>query len=157
MCLWSENKIVMYDLSITPLRTIPIILHTFAVLYRTRSVTSNTLSWTKASAWQTMIPWHLLLCLFYMRIFVSNVTLSVPCYRMRAHVITFLPVFLWRVTYGDWKLFVSVVNACLKRLFQTLSTPLPVLLEISPPPPLPPKNHLFVRWEKSLVFFFFSV
>ena len=31
-----------------------VILHTFAVLYRTLSVTSNTLSWTKASACQTV-------------------------------------------------------------------------------------------------------
>ena len=34
-----------------------------------------------------------------MRISVSNVTLSVPCYRTRVRVITFLPVFPWRVTY----------------------------------------------------------
>ena len=53
----------------------------------------------RVKPWQTMLPWHLLLCLFYMRISVSNVTLSVPCYRMRARVITFLPVFPWRVTY----------------------------------------------------------
>ena len=52
----------------------------------------------RVKPWQTMIPWHLLLCLFYMCISVWNVTLSVPCYRTRARVITFLPVFLWRVT-----------------------------------------------------------
>ena len=52
----------------------------------------------RVKLWQTMIPWHLLLCLFYMRISVSNVTLSVPCYRTHARVITFLPVFPWRVT-----------------------------------------------------------
>ena len=34
-----------------------------------------------------------------MHICVSNNTLSVPCHRMRARVITFLPVFPWRVTY----------------------------------------------------------
>ena len=58
--------------------------------YRTLSVTSNTFSWTKASVCQTV---------FYMRISVSNVTLSVPCYCTHARVITFLPVFPWRVTY----------------------------------------------------------
>ena len=47
---------------------------------------------------QTMLLWHLLLCLFYMHISVSNVTLSMQCYCTRACVITFLPVFLWRVT-----------------------------------------------------------
>ena len=31
---------------------------------------------------------------------LPNVTLSVPYYRTRARVITFLPVFLWRVTFG---------------------------------------------------------
>ena len=46
--------IVMYDLSITPPRITTVILHTFAMLYRTLSVTSNTLSWTKASARQTV-------------------------------------------------------------------------------------------------------
>ena len=54
----------------------------------------------RVKLWQTMLPWHLLLCLFYMRISVSNVTLSVLCYHTRARVITFLPVFLWRVTYA---------------------------------------------------------
>ena len=44
----------MYDLSITPLRITTVILHTFAMLYRTLSLTSNTLSWTKASACQTV-------------------------------------------------------------------------------------------------------
>ena len=34
-----------------------------------------------------------------MHISVSNVTLSMPCYRTRARVITFLPVFPWRVTF----------------------------------------------------------
>ena len=33
-----------------------------------------------------------------MRISVSYVTLSVLCHRTPAHVITFLPVVLWRVT-----------------------------------------------------------
>ena len=54
----------------------------------------------RVKLWQTMLPWHLLLCLFYMRISMSNVTLSVLCYRTRARVITFIPVFLWRVTYS---------------------------------------------------------
>ena len=33
---------------------------------------------------------------------MSNVTLSMPCYRTRARVITFLPVFPWRVTFADY-------------------------------------------------------
>ena len=53
----------------------------------------------RVKLWQTMLPWHSLLCLFYMRISVSNVTLSVPCYRTHVRVITFLPVFPWRVTF----------------------------------------------------------
>ena len=65
----------------------------------------------RVKPWQTMLPWHLLLCLFYMCISVSNVTLSVPCYRTRARVITFLPVFPWRVTYAElnktWIVFPS--------------------------------------------------
>ena len=52
----------------------------------------------RVKPWQTMLLWHLLLCLFYIRISVSNVMLSVLCYRMCARVITFLPVFPWRVT-----------------------------------------------------------
>ena len=31
---------------------------------------------------------------------VSYVTLCVPCHRTYAHAITYLFVFLWRVTYG---------------------------------------------------------
>ena len=53
----------------------------------------------RVKPWQTMLLWHLF-CLFYMRISVSNVTLSVPCYGTRARVITFLPVFPWRVTFS---------------------------------------------------------
>ena len=55
----------------------------------------------RVKPWQTMLPWHLFLCLFYMRISVPNVTLSVPCYGTCARVITFLPVFPWRVTFFD--------------------------------------------------------
>ena len=104
MCLWSKNKIVTYD-------------RPFYYFFQNNTVSYCTLlpcyipllPWHPTCAlgqklqcvkpWQTMLPWHLLLCLFYMRISVSNVTLSVPCYRMHARVITFLPVFPWRVTY----------------------------------------------------------
>ena len=69
------------------------------VWHRTRSLGQKL---QRVKPWQTMLPWHLLLCLFYMRISVSNVTLRVPCYRTRARVITFIPVFPWRVTFVNW-------------------------------------------------------
>ena len=64
---------------------------------------------------------------------------------------------IWRThfPYGDWKIFLSVVNACVKRLFRTLSTPLPVLLEISPPP-LSPRKITFLWGEKNHLFSFSS-
>ena len=58
-----------------------------------------------------------------MRISVSNVTLSVPCYRTHARVITFLPVFLWRVTNrvcldNDLRVLVPAVGVNLEEIIE---------------------------------------
>ena len=43
----------------------------------------------------------LFVSLLNMHIRVSDVTLSVPCHRTRARVITIMLEILWRVTYGQ--------------------------------------------------------
>ena len=119
MCLWSENKIVMYDRPFyysSQNNTVSYctLLPCYIALLPWHPTRALGQKLQRVKPWQTMLPWHSLLCLFYMRISVSNVTLSVPCYRTRARVITFLPVFPWRVTYFECHLIRSqpVASCC---------------------------------------------
>ena len=106
MRFWSDKiSLVMYDLSITPFQNNTVSFCTplpyYVVLLAWHPTRSLKQKLQRVKPCQTMLPWLLLLSLFYMHISVSSVTLSVPCYRTRARVITFLPVFPWRVTNND--------------------------------------------------------